>query len=190
MPAPGTAPHHDTVYLSVVDKDRNAISFINSLFHSWGSGLMSAKTGVMFHNRGSGFVLDPAHPCCIAPGKRPMHTIIPGMATRDGKALMPFGVMGGHFQPIGHVHFLTNMLDYGMSAQEALDFPRAFAIGGELRVERRVPAAVREALAGFGHHVVESDFPIGGGQAVVIDWQSGVLSAGSEPRKDGCAMGY
>ena len=190
MPPPGTAPHRDTVYLSVVDEDRNAVSFINSLFHSWGSGLVSEKTGVTFHNRGSGFVIDPAHPCCIAPGKRPLHTIIPGMAMKDGRAMMPFGVMGGHYQPIGHVHLLTNMLDYAMSPQEALDFPRAFAIGGELRVERGLPSDVCETLAGYGHSVVESDFPIGGGQAIAIDWDSGVLTAGSEPRKDGCALGY
>ena len=190
MPPPGTAPHGDTVYLCVVDADRNAISFINSLFHSWGSGLVSEKTGVTFHNRGSGFVIDPSHPCCVAPGKRPLHTIIPGMAMRDGRVVMPFGVMGGHYQPIGHVHLLTNMLDYGMSPQEALDFPRVFAIGRELLVEHGVPDDVRKALADFGHEIVEVDFPVGGGQAITIDWDSSVLTAGSEPRKDGCALGY
>ncbi|MDP6951550.1 MAG: gamma-glutamyltransferase, partial [Alphaproteobacteria bacterium] len=129
-------------------------------------------------------------PCCIAPGKRPLHTIIPGMAMKDGRAMMPFGVMGGHYQPIGHVHLLTNMLDYGMSPQEALDFPRAFAIDGELRVERGLPGDVCETLAGYGHNVVEASFPVGGGQAIAIDWDTGVLTAGSEPRKDGCALGY
>ncbi|MDP7539645.1 MAG: gamma-glutamyltransferase, partial [Alphaproteobacteria bacterium] len=94
------------------------------------------------------------------------------------------------YQPIGHVHLLTNMLDYGMSPQEALDFPRVFAIGRELLVEHGVPDDVREALADFGHEIVEVDFPVGGGQAITIDWDSSVLTAGSEPRKDGCALGY
>jgi gamma-glutamyltranspeptidase/glutathione hydrolase len=190
MPPPGEAPHRDTVYLTVVDADRNAVSFINSLFHSYGTGLMSPKTGVMFHNRGSGFSLDPAHPNCIAPGKRPMHTIIPGMAMKGGRAQMPFGVMGGHFQPVGHVHFLTNLVDYGMSVQEALDCPRAFAFGDELRLEHGVPEATRAKLAAMGHRVVESGIPLGGGQAIWIDWDTGVLTGGSDPRKDGCALGY
>ncbi len=190
MPPPGEVPHKDTVYLTVVDKDRNAASFISSLFHAYGSGLMSRNTGVMFHNRGASFVLDPAHPNCIAPGKRPMHTIIPGMAMKDGRALMAFGVMGGHFQPVGHTHFLTNVIDYGMSVQEALDFPRAFAYDSALQVERGVPQAVCAELAERGHSVEEAVSPLGGGQAIAIDWQRGVLTGGSDPRKDGCAMGY
>lgn len=189
LPPPGVAEHRDTVYLTVVDGERNAISFINSLFASWGAGLMSARSGVMFHCRGASFTLDPAHPNCIAPGKRPMHTIIPGMAVKDGRAAMPFGVMGGHFQPVGHVHFLTNIVDYGMSVQEALDCPRAFAFGGALQVERGVPASTRVSLAALGHDVVETDLPLGGGQAIAIDWANGVLTGGSDPRKDGCAMG-
>jgi gamma-glutamyltranspeptidase/glutathione hydrolase len=190
MPPPGEAPHKDTVFLTVVDKDRNAASFINSIFHSYGSGLMSQKTGVLFHNRGASFVLDPAHPNCIAPGKRPMHTIIPGMALKDGRALMPFGVMGGHYQPVGQTHFLTNVIDYGMSVQEALDFPRAFAFGDTFEVERGVTETVRAELAARGHTVEEADSALGGGQAIAIDWERGVLSGGSDPRKDGCAMGY
>jgi gamma-glutamyltranspeptidase/glutathione hydrolase len=173
MPPPGEAPHKDTVFLTVVDKDRNAASFINSIFHSYGSGLMSQKTGVLFHNRGASFVLDPAHPNCIAPGKR-----------------MPFGVMGGHYQPVGQTHFLTNVIDYGMSVQEALDFPRAFAFGDTFEVERGVPETVRAELAARGHTVEEADSALGGGQAIAIDWERGVLSGGSDPRKDGCAMGY
>ena len=189
LPPPGMAEHRDTVYLTVVDDERNAISFINSLFASYGTGLMSANTGVMFHCRGASFNLDPAHPNCIAPGKRPMHTIIPGMAMRDGRAAMPFGVMGGHYQPTGHVHLLTNMADYGMSAQEALDCPRAFAFDGVLEVERGVPDSTRASLAALGHAVAEADSALGGGQAIVIDHESGVLTGGSDPRKDGCAMG-
>ncbi len=190
MPPPGETPHKDTVYLTVVDKDRNATSFINSLFQSYGSGLMSQKSGVLFHNRGASFVVDPAHPNCIAPGKRPMHTIIPGMAVKKGRAVMPFGVMGGHYQPVGQTHFLTNVIDYGMSVQEALDFPRAFAFGDTFQVERGVPEAVRDGLTQRGHTLEEADFPLGGGQAIAIDWDRGVLTGGSDPRKDGCAMGY
>lgn len=189
LPPPGDAEHRDTVYLTVVDGERNAISFINSLFASYGTGLMSAKSGVMFHCRGASFTLDPAHPNCIAPGKRPMHTIIPGMAMKDGRAAMPFGVMGGHYQPTGHVQLLTNILDHGMTVQEALDCPRAFAFAGALQVERGVPMSTQASLAALGHRVVEADMPLGGGQAIAIDRDSGVLTGGSDPRKDGCAMG-
>ena len=188
-PPPPGAAHSDTVYLAVVDGERNAVSFINSLFASYGTGIMSARSGVMFHCRGASFRTDPAHPNCIAPGKRPLHTIIPGMAMRDGRAAMPFGVMGGHYQPTGHVHFLTNLVDYGMSVQEALDCPRAFAFAGVLEVERGVPASARASLAALGHRVVEADAALGGGQAIMIDRGRGVLAGGSDPRKDGCAMG-
>ena len=189
LPPPGIAEHRDTVYLTVVDSERNAISFINSLFASYGVGIMSARSGVMFHCRGASFSLDPAHPNRVAPGKRPMHTIIPGMAMRDGRAAMPFGVMGGHYQPTGHAHLLTNIVDYGMNPQEALDCPRAFAFAGELQVERGVPTSTRASLAALGHKVVEADAPLGGGQAIAIDRDTGVLTGGSDPRKDGCAMG-
>jgi gamma-glutamyltranspeptidase/glutathione hydrolase len=109
----------------------------------------------------------------------------------DGRrAVMPFGVMGGHYQPVGHVHFVTNMLDYGMDVQEALDAPRAFAFQDELRVEHGIRADVADGLAALGHNVVAASIPLGGGQAIHIDWDSGVLTGGSDPRKDGCALGY
>ena len=107
----------DTVYISIVDKDRNAVSFINSTYHSFGSGITGPKTGVVMQNRGSSFKLDPAHPNSLEPGKRPMHTIMPGMVTKNGHAVMPFGVMGGDYQPFGHVHLLTNLFDFGMDPQ-------------------------------------------------------------------------
>jgi gamma-glutamyltranspeptidase/glutathione hydrolase len=188
-PSPMPA-HADTIYLTVVDGDCNAVSFINSTFHGFGSGLVSPKTGVNFQNRGSGFRVDPDHPNCVAPGKRPLHTIIPGMLMRDGRAEMPFGVMGGGFQPVGHTHLLTNMLDFGMDPQEALDCPRAFHHEGKLQLERGVSDRVADGLTDLGHDVVRADMPLGGGQAIRIDWESGVLSAGSDPRKDGCAIGY
>lgn len=180
----------DTVYLSVVDRDRNAVSFINSTYFHFGSGIMSPKTGVMLQNRGSSFRLDPKHPNCIAPGKRPMHTIMPGMAMRDGRSLMPFGVMGGDYQPFGHVHLLTNILDFGMDPQAALDFPRVFYGGDTALVERGVPAASAEGLRRRGHQVETAPEPLGGGQAIRIDWEAGTLTGGSDPRKDGLALGY
>ena len=181
--------HPDTIYLSVVDKDRNAVSFINSTFHPFGSGLCS-PTGVVLQNRGSGFRLEPGHPNCIAPGKRPLHTIMPGMLARNGRAVMPYGVMGGHFQPVGQVHVLTNMLDFGMDPQAAIDCPRGFHFNGVYGLESGVPVAVAAGLSGLGHSTSRVASPFGGGQAIWIDWQQGTLAAGSDPRKDGCAIGY
>ena len=190
MPAalpPGYPAHGDTVYLTVVDADGNAISFINSLFASFGTGLCT-PTGILLQNRGASFVIDPDHPNRIAGGKRPMHTIIPGMVGQGEHAVMPFGVMGGHFQACGHAHFLTNLIDYGMDPQEALDCPRAFHFGGTLTLETTIAEATAQALAALGHAVAWADAPHGGGQAIWIDRKSGVLSAGSDHRKDGCAL--
>ena len=183
-------PHADTVYLTVVDRERNVVSFINSLFDSFGSGLVCPDTGVLFHNRGKNFALDPGHPNAIAPGKRPMHTIIPALAKKDGRPVLGFGVMGGHYQPVGQAHVLTNLLDFGQDPQVAIDAPRAFAYGGELQMERGVPAATAEALAKLGHRVVPSPRPLGGGQMIMVDHARGVLIGGSDPRKDGIALGY
>jgi gamma-glutamyltranspeptidase / glutathione hydrolase len=193
MPAPGEAAlpvHRDTVYLSVVDRDGNACSFINSLFQGFGSGILAEKSGVMLQNRGFSFRLDRNHPNCIAPFKRPMHTIIPGMVTKNGKAVMSYGVMGGHYQPMGQSYFLTNHFDYGLDIQESLDLARIFPYQGKVEAERGIPAEVAAALTRMGHTLVESDGPHGGGQAIFIDHQRGVLIGGSEPRKDGLALGY
>ena len=182
--------HRDTVYLCVVDRDGNACSFINSLFQSFGSGILAEKSGVMLQNRGFGFRIERGHPNCIAPGKRPMHTIIPGMVTKDKRAVMPFGVMGGHFQPMGQTWFLQNMMDYGLDIQQALDLPRVFPYAGKVEIERGVPASLVRELAAMGHDVIEAERPHGGGQAIWIDHERGVLVGGSEPRKDGMALGY
>ena len=197
MPAAGEAQgetmipaHKDTTYLCVVDRDGNACSFINSLFQGFGSGILAPGSGVMLQNRGFGFRVQRGHPNCIAPNKRPLHTIIPGMVTKDGRTKMPYGVMGGHFQPMGQTWFLSNMLDYGLDIQEALDLPRVFPYGGKVEVERGVPAAAVQALRDLGHETAEVDRPHGGGQAIWIEERPRVLVGGSEPRKDGLALGY
>jgi gamma-glutamyltranspeptidase/glutathione hydrolase len=183
-------PHRDTVTLSVVDRDGNACSLINSLFAGFGSCILAEASGVMLHNRGFGFRLERGHPNCIAPGKRPLHTIIPGMVTRDGEAIMPYGVMGGHFQPMGQSWFLANHFEYGLDPQQAIDLPRVFTLNGRTEVERGVPPDVVTALRRLGHDVVPIQTPHGGGQAVLIDRARGVLIGASDPRKDGCALGY
>jgi len=190
LPPAGEIEHRDTVYLTVVDAERNAISLINSTFHSFGSGICTPKSGVMLQNRGASFLLDADHPNCISPGKRPMHTIIPGILSQGDRVVMPFGVMGGHYQAVGHTHFLTNFIDYGMDPQEALDSPRAFYYEGELSLENGIGQATAAALAELGHAIKAAEVPIGGGQAIHIDWQRGTLAGGSDPRKDGCALGY
>ena len=183
-------PGGDTVYLTVVDRDRRAVSLINSLYSSFGTGICSEKTGVMFNNRGSGFVLDPTHPNALGPRKRPMHTIIPALAMRESRCDTTFGVMGAHYQPMGHVQMALNLFDYGMDVQSAIDAPRAFFEGDFTVVERGMPAATVEGLQARGHQVVLAPSPWGGAQAIRIDWQRGVLIGGSESRKDGCALGY
>ena len=191
LPSSPVPEHADTIYLCVVDEDMNAVSFINSLFHGFGSGYMSPNTGVMLQNRGQSFSLDPDHANCIAPGKRPMNTIIPGMVLKDGRTVMPFGVMGGYYQAIGHAYFLGNLFDFGLDLQEALDLPRLFATPeGPVEVETGIPAEAIEGLKQRGHRVVPSNRPLGGGQAIWIDRAEGVLTGASEPRKDGCAIGY
>ena len=179
-----------TVYLTIVDKDRNVCSFINSIAHSFGSAIVSNKTGILLQNRGAGFRVQPDHPNCIAPGKRPLHTIIPCLVTKDDRAVMPFGVMGGQYQPVGQVHVVTNMFDYGLDIQEAIDQPRALHYEGIYQLEEGVPADVVEGLKKIGHQTARVAVPWGGGQGIWIDWEKGTLTGGYDPRKDGCALGY
>jgi gamma-glutamyltranspeptidase / glutathione hydrolase len=180
----------DTVYLTVVDRDRMAVSFINSLFSEFGAGIATEKSGIMLHSRGACFVVDPDHPNAIGPSKRPMHTIIPAFGTRDGRCELSFGVMGAHFQPMGHAHFITNLIDYGMDLQAAIDQPRVFYEGETTIVERGILAAAVDGLRQRGHQVAVRERPWGGAQAIAIDWERGVLIGASDGRKDGCAMGY
>ena len=184
------APGNDTVYLTVVDRDRMAVSIINSLYSSFGLGICTEKSGIMLTNRGACFTLERDHPNTFGPNKRPMHTIIPALAMRDGRCDMSFGVMGAHYQPMGHVQIILNMLDYGMDVQQAIDAPRFFFEGEKTDVEHGTPAATIEGLKARGHDVVMASSPWGGAQTIKIDWNRGVLIGGSEPRKDGCALGY
>jgi len=192
LPETSLPRHKSTVFISVVDKDRNACSLINTVYHPFGSGLLAPKSGVMLQNRGMGFVVQPGHPNCIEPGKRPLHTIIPGMATKNGKTVMSFGVMGGEYQAFGHMQFLTRVFDYNMDVQEAQDTPRYFPdpFSDVVEVEEPISDDLRDALRARGHNIQPAKAPIGGSQAIIIDWDNDLLVAGSDPRKDGCAIGY
>ena len=190
--SPTAIEHADTVYISVVDGDGMAVSFINSLFNAYGAALMAPKSGVMLQNRGQGFVLKAGHPNAIAPRKRPLHTIIPGMMTRNGKTCLSFGVMGGHYQAMGHAHLISKLVDYGLDLQTAISLPRLFPRPGQKTIEAEgtLPAAVRAELERRGFAFSAPATAIGGAQAIAIDHERGVLLAGSEHRKDGCAIGW
>ncbi|WP_299845077.1 gamma-glutamyltransferase family protein [uncultured Roseovarius sp.] len=183
------AVHRDTVYITVVDRDRMAVSLIYSIFHGFGSGIASEKFGILFHNRGAGFNLIPGHPNELSGGKRPMHTIIPAMLRKNARVTMPFGVMGGQYQSCGHARFVSNMVDFGMDGQTAIDAPRCFTEAGQLMVERGYDDQTRAELADLGHDVAIRDQAIGGAQAIAIR-DDGVLEGASDARKDGCALGY
>lgn len=183
------AVHKDTIYITVVDKDRMAVSLIYSIFHGFGSGIASEKFGILLQNRGAGFSLEEGHANELAGGKRPMHTIIPAMLCEGGRVTMPFGVMGGAYQPNGHARLVSNLRDFGMDPQAAIDAPRCFSDAGTFKVERGYSDAVRAELAEMGHRVEIPETAIGGAQAIQIH-ESGVLEGASDPRKDGCALGY
>ncbi len=181
--------HKDTIYITVVDRDGMSVSLIYSIFHGFGSGIASEKFGILMQNRGAGFTLEEGHANELQGGKRPMHTIIPGMIRQNGKTVMPFGVMGGAYQPNGHARFASNLSDFGMDPQSAIDAPRAFSDAGILKVEQGYSDKVRQELSDMGHVVEIPETPIGGAQAILIR-EDGVLEGASDPRKDGCALGY
>jgi len=180
--------HKDTVYLSCVDRDGNTISFINSIFTDFGSAIVDADTGLLLHNRAATFASEPGHPNAAAPNKRPMHTIIPGLALRDGLPVASFGVMGGHYQATGQVQVLSAMLDAGLDPQQAVELPRHFWYDGVLELETTVPESVVQALIALGYPTRRAARPIGGGQIIRIDRARGLLIAGTDPRKDGLAL--
>ena len=179
----------DTVLICAADSEGNAISLIFSTFHAFGSGLCSRKYGLLFHNRGAGFTLRKNHPNELLGGKRPLHTIIPAILKEKNGSIMPFGVMGGQYQANGHARILSNIKDYGMGYQESLNFPRSFFVDGVLNLERGYPKEIKEKLCEIGYKIEEATIPLGGAQLVRVD-SSGVLIGASDPRKDGCALGY
>ncbi len=183
-------PPSDTVYLAVVDQNRLCCSFINSIYWSFGAGITTEKTGITLQNRGAGFSCEPNHPNVIAPSKRPLHTIIPALATKDGRNDMVFGVMGGDFQPMGHVNMVLNTYVYGLDPQASLDLPRLVPSGGVVECENAVSEAVRRDLARRGHKIADAGELLGGGQIIRIDAKTGLLIGGSDPRKDGFAAGF
>jgi gamma-glutamyltranspeptidase / glutathione hydrolase len=190
----GAKAGSDTAYMTAVDEERNVCSFISSLFMGFGSGIVVDGTGIVLQNRGRSFSLDPKHANRIAPHKRPMHTIIPGMVFKDGEFVMSFGVMGGDMQPQGHVQLLINVLDFGMNLQEAVDTPRIRHLQGpDVFVEEGIPDGVLSDLARKGHHLIRDRSTVnevGGGQVIYFDRDQGVLLGASDRRKDGCAIGY
>ncbi|ABG03271.1 gamma-glutamyltransferase 2. Threonine peptidase. MEROPS family T03 [Rubrobacter xylanophilus DSM 9941] len=192
VPSVGPALGSDTTYLCAVDAGGNGCSFINSLYMGFGSGVVADGTGVCLQNRGRSFRLVEGHPNALAPGKRPMHTIIPGLVTRDGALWAVFGVMGGPMQPQGHAQLLSNLIDHRMEPQEAVDHPRHFHDheGDVLLVEGRVAPAEVERLRRMGHRVEVGPayaIPTGGAQLIRV-LEDGVRACGSDPRKDGCAL--
>ena len=180
----------DTVYLTVVDKDRNVVSLIESIFEAFGSGLVAGDTGLILHNRGAGFSFDPQSANRLEGGKRPFHTLVPAMVFRDSRPWLSYGVMGGDMQVQGHVQVLLNLIDFGMDVQQAGEQPRFRHFDGGLALESAIGADVRQALERKGHQLIAAPGSFGGYQAIMIDRQTGALAGGSDPRKDGCAMGW
>lgn len=182
----------DTIYLAAVDQERNCVSFINSLYEGFGSGIVIPDTGICLQNRGANFSLDPQSPNALAPNKRPYHTIIPAMAFKNNAPWLSFGVMGGFMQPQGHVQVLLNMTDFNMDPQRALDAPRArLFTDGAVALEDAFDNDTRLELQARGHKLIHAETDsFGGGQIIELDIENGALAAGSDPRKDGCAIGY
>ncbi len=193
----GTAPRRepraargDTIYLTAADRDGNVVSLIQSIYESFGSGIVAGDTGIALHNRGSLFSLTPGHPNVLAPGKRPLHTLVPAMVLRDERPWLSFGVMGGDMQPQGHVQVLVNLIDFGMNVQEAGEAARFRHSAAGLAVESAVSAEARAGLTSRGHKVIGSTGVFGGFQGILFDPRTGVMMGGSDPRKDGLAIGY
>jgi gamma-glutamyltranspeptidase/glutathione hydrolase len=187
----------------VVDTEGNCCSLIQSLFNGFGSKVTPGNVGFAIQNRGAGFCLLPDHSNCIEPGKRPFHTIIPAMVMKDAEPWLVFGVMGGDMQAQGQVQVLVNIIDFGMNVQQAGDAARIYhrgsaspdgtpasPHGGEVAMESGIPNATMKSLTDRGHTIIRSPGIFGGYQAILIDRPRGVLHGGTDPRKDGAAVGY
>jgi gamma-glutamyltranspeptidase/glutathione hydrolase len=185
---------NDTIYLTAADSDGFVISFINSLFYGFGSGIVDPKSGIAFQNRGAGFSLQKGHPNQYEPQKRPFHTIIPAMITdTENKLFYSFGVMGGHHQPQGQAQVFLNLILHGFSPQKAIESPRFHhdQTTNTVAFEEPISIGTRSALRRFNHHIVDSvGVNFGGGQIIKFNEKNGSYSAGSDPRKDGQAQGY
>jgi gamma-glutamyltranspeptidase/glutathione hydrolase len=182
----------DTIYLTTIDEEGNAASFINSIYHPFGSRIVGGETGILLQNRGTGFTLEPGHVNEYAPDKRPFHTIIPGMVLKEGNLYLSYGLMGAPMQPQGHVQFLLNHLDFEMTIQEAIDTPRfRHTFGLEVSLEHGMPRETMDALRKKGHMIIPSGSEFfGGSQAILVDPATGTFLGASDPRKDGAALGY
>ena len=196
QPRAGHVGGTDTVYVTAADGAGNVVSLINSLYLPFGSGMVVSGTGIALQNRGYGFATDPAHPNCVGPRKRPLHTIIPAMLFRDERPLVSFGVMGGDVQAQAHLQVVSNLIDYGLNIQEALDYPRFHYVEGDrVALEPGHETSVQDELAALGHDLLGADAValrggFGGGQGIMIDPLTGAYWGGSDRRKDGCAIGF
>ena len=191
-PGAGERPvaHGDTIYLTAADKDGNVVSLIQSIYESFGAGIVAGDTGIALHNRGTLFSMDAGHPNVLAPGKRPFHTLVPAMVLKDGRPWLSFGVMGGDMQPQGHVQVLLNLIEFGMNVQEAGEAPRFRHSGTGLMIESAISPEARFGLNERGHRLISSIGSFGGFQGILIDPATGVMMGGSDPRKDGLAIGW
>lgn len=180
----------DTIYLSAADSDGNVVSLIQSIYETFGAGIVAGDTGIVLHDRGALFSLDANHPNALGPGKRPFHTLIPAMVMKDGAPWVSFGVMGGDMQAQGHVQVLVNLVDFGMNIQDAGEAPRFRHSGNGLALESAFSQEARDGLTARGHRTIRSPGAFGGFQGIMIDPKTRVIMAGSDPRKDGMAAGW
>jgi gamma-glutamyltranspeptidase/glutathione hydrolase len=196
LPGSSQAPEHhpeahgDTIYMTVADREGNVVSLIQSIYEAFGAGIVAGDTGITLHNRGSLFSLKAGHPNLLAPGKRPFHTLVPAMVLKDKRPWLSFGVMGGDMQPQGHVQVLLNLIDFGMNVQEAGEAPRFRHSANGLALESNIPPDARFGLDLRGHRLITTIGAFGGFQGILFDHATGVMMGGSDPRKDGLAIGW
>ena len=179
----------NTVYLTIVDKDKNCVSFINSIYESFGSGICPTNTGILLQNRGKSFVLSKDHPNFLDSRKRPAHTIMPGILGKNNMVNLSYGVMGGDYQPMGHAHIISALYDHKIDLQESCNLPRYYWNDNKVFVEKGFDPNLIKLINDLGHKVHFNEEPLGGAQLIAIDWEKGVISAASDPRKDGFALG-